>query len=162
MDIVDLSWNEVMSNRSNNPLLPKSIRGLLVGKSGCGKTTLLLYFLLRPEWLDYNNLCVFGKSLFQPEYQILKKAFEETLPRECILGLFNMRDEIQDSNVSQTALVEEWAETIKNKSGIKCSFFFFFFFFETSRDVPYPRELSSENKNLMIFDNLLLEKQNEC
>ena len=80
--------------RFNNPLLPKSIRGIIVGKSGCGKTTLLLNLLLRPGWLDYNNLSVFGKCLFQPEYQILKKAFEENLPKECILKLFNMRDEI--------------------------------------------------------------------
>ena len=77
MEIADLSWNEVISKRFNNPLLPRSIRGLIVGKSGCGKTTLLLNLLLRPGWLDYDNLCVFGKSLFQPKYQILKKAFEE-------------------------------------------------------------------------------------
>ena len=68
MEIVDLSWNEVMTMRFNNPLLPKSIRGIIVGKSGCGKMTLLLNLLLRPGCLDYNKLSVFGKSLFQPEY----------------------------------------------------------------------------------------------
>ena len=94
MEIADLSWNKVTAKRFNNPLLPRSIRGIIVGKSGCGKTTLLLNLLLRPGWLDYDNLCVFGKSLFQPEYQILKKAFKENLPKECVLRLFNMRDEI--------------------------------------------------------------------
>ena len=29
-------------------------------------------------------------------------------------------------------------------------------------DVPDPGELSSEKKNLMVFDDLLLEKQNTC
>ena len=29
-------------------------------------------------------------------------------------------------------------------------------------DVPDPRDLNSEDKNLMIFDDLLLEKQNKC
>ena len=80
MEIADLSWNEVTSNRFNHPLLPRSIRGKIEGKSGCGKTTLLLNLLIRPGWLDYDNIYVFGKSLFQPEYQILKKAFEENLP----------------------------------------------------------------------------------
>ena len=84
MEIKDLSWNEVISKRINNPFLPRSIRGIIVGKSGCGKTTLLLNLLLRPGWLNYDNLFVFGKSLFQPEYQILKKAFEENLPKECV------------------------------------------------------------------------------
>ena len=72
MEIADLSWNEVTSKRFNHPLLPRSIRGIIVGKSGCDKTTLLLNFLLRPGWL--HNLSVFGKSLFQPEYRIQKKS----------------------------------------------------------------------------------------
>ena len=48
MEIVDLSSNKAISRRSNHPLLPRSIRGLIVSKSGCGKTTLLLNLLLRP------------------------------------------------------------------------------------------------------------------
>ena len=85
MEIADLSWNEVTSKRYNNALLPRSIRRIIVGKSGCGKTTLLLNLLVRLGWLGYDNLCLFGKSLFQPEYRILKKTFEENLPKECIL-----------------------------------------------------------------------------
>ena len=117
MEIADLSWNEVISNRFNNPVLPRSIRGIIVGKSGCGKTTLLLNLLLKLGWLDYDNLCIFRKSLFQPEYQILKKAFEENLPKECILRLFSMRDEIRNSQIPQ-----KWAKSIKNKSNVKCIF----------------------------------------
>ena len=37
MEITDLPWNENLSRRFNNPLLPRSIRGLIVGKSGCEK-----------------------------------------------------------------------------------------------------------------------------
>ena len=64
MEIKDLSCNEVTAKRFSNPLLPRSIRGKIVGKSGCGKTTLLLNLLLRPGWLDYDNLFVFGKKSF--------------------------------------------------------------------------------------------------
>ena len=156
MEIEDLSWNEVTAKRFNNPLLPRSIRGIIVGKSGCGKTTLLLNLLPRPGWLDYDNLCVFGKSLFQPEYRILKKAFEENLQKENILRLFNMRDEIQNSQLPPSIVVQEWAKSIKNKWNLKCNFF------ETASDVPDPRDLNSEDKNLMIFDDLLLERQNMC
>ena len=159
MEIADLSWNEVTSKRFNHPLLPKSIRGIIVGKSGCGKTTLLLNLLLRPGWLDYDNLCVFGKSLFQPEYRILKKALEENLPKECIVRLFNMRDEIQNSQMPPlAAVVQAFGKMIKNKSNVKSNFF------ETASDVPDPRELDPEDKNLMIFNKLLLERQNksEC
>jgi len=107
MEVIDLSWNENLKHRHNSPLLPKSIRGLIIGKSGCGKTTLLLNLLLRPGWLDYNNLKVFRKSLFQPEYRIIKTAFERKLPKEAIVELFNMRDEIQDEDT--TTILEEVA-----------------------------------------------------
>ena len=156
MEVKDLSWNEVVTKRFNHLLLPKSIRGVIIGKSGCGKTTLLLNLLLRPGWLDYNKLTVFGKSLFQPEYRILKKAFEEKLPKEAIMRLFDLRDEVMRLDVSPSALVEEWAKDIRDKSDIECSFY------ESAEDVPDPRDLSAENKNLMIFDDLLLEKQNKC
>ena len=156
MQVRDLSWNEHVSRRFNHPLLPRSIRGVIVGKSGCGKTILLLNLLLRSGWLDYNKLAVFGKSLFQPEYRILKKAFEEKLPKEAIMRLFDLRDEVMKLDVSPSALVEEWAKEIQNKSDIECGFY------ESSEDVPDPSEMNSSNKNLMIFDDLLLEKQNKC
>ena len=155
MEITNLSWNEHLSKRHNNPLLPKSIRGLIVGKSGCGKTTLLLNLLLKPGWLDYDTLFIFGKSLFQPEYKILRSAFAEELPKEHILRLFDMRNEIQKSGTPPTLIIKEWADSLNKTSNIKS------YFFETAADVLDPRELNSEDKNLMIFNDLLLEKQNK-
>ena len=74
MEVDDMFFGEPITKRFNKPLLPRSISGLIVGKSGCGKTTLLFNLLLKPGWLDYDNLCIFGKSLFQYDYRILKKA----------------------------------------------------------------------------------------
>ena len=156
MEIDPIEWRKKKTKRSNHPLLPKSIRGLIVGKSACGKTTVLLNLLLKSNWLDYNNLCVFGKSLFQPEYEILKKAFEENLPKDYILRLFDMGDEIEESKIPVSSVIKEWVKTIKDESMLKCNFY------ETGSDVPDPRELNPLDKNLMIFDDLLLEKQNKC
>ena len=153
MEIIDISWDDNLKDRHNSPLLPKSIRGLIVGKSGCGKTTLLLNLLLRPGWLDYNNLKVFGKSLFQPEYRIIKTAFEQKLPKEAIVELFNMKDEIQDED--PTIILEEVARSYKSPSEddiITCQFF------ESADDVPDPKDMDKERKNLMICDDLQLEK----
>ena len=84
----NLAWDENLSKGCKHPLLPIGIRGLIIGKSRCSKTTLLINLLLRPGWLDYINLNIFGKNLFQPEYHILMKAFEEKLPKEVIIRLF--------------------------------------------------------------------------
>ena len=96
------------------------------------------------------------KTFFNPNIEYLKKAFEENLPKECILRLFNIRNEIQSRQIPPLAFVQERAKTMKNKSNIKCNIF------ESASDVPNPRELNPENKNLMIFDDLPLEKQHKC
>ena len=153
MEVKNLAWNENLSKRCNHPLLPKGIRGLIIGKSGCGKTTLQINLLLRPGWLDYNNINNFVKSLFQQEYHILKKAFEEKLPKEVIIRLFENHNEITDLGIYPISIVEEMAKEIRNKSDVVCNFY------QSDEDVPAPRELSSEKKNLMLFDDRLLEKQ---
>ena len=156
MKVKNLTWNENQSKRCNHILLRKGIRGLIIGKSGCGKTTLLINFLLRPGWLDYNNINICRQSLFQPEYHILKKAFEEKLPMEVIIRLFENQNEITDLGISPMSIAEEIAKEIRDKSDVECQFY------QSTEDVPDPRELSSEKKNPMVFYDLLLEKQNTC
>src|SRR5688572_33367861 len=112
--------------------------------------------VLRPGWLDYNNLQIFGLSLFQPEYRILKKTFEEKLPKQSIVGLFDCQDEIIRQNIPPAVVVEEMAKQLYEKSDISTKLF------ESAEDVPDPRELKPEKKNLMIFDDLQLVKQNKC
>ena len=48
------------------------------------------------------------------------------------------------------------AKESRDKSDVECNFY------QSAKDVPDPRELSSEKKNLMVFYDLLLEKQNTC
>ena len=67
-----------------------------------------------------------------------------------------MREEIQNKQAPPSIVLQELAKSVKKKSDIKCNFF------ETASDVPDPRDLNPEDKNLMIFDDLLLEKQNKC
>ena len=54
--------------------------------------------------------------------------------------------------ISPISIVEEMATAISDKSDVECKFY------ESAEDVPDPRELSSQKKNLMVFDDLLLEK----
>ena len=86
------AWNTGKISRNNSLLLPRNIRGLIVGKSNCGKTPLLLNLLLQPDWLDYNHLYVFGKSLHQQEYQILKKGFTDGLSKNQVSNIFQNQE----------------------------------------------------------------------
>ena len=50
--------------------LPLNICAIIVGKSGCAKTTLLSHLLMCPDVMEYNKLVVCGRSLNQPKYRI--------------------------------------------------------------------------------------------
>ena len=85
-----------------------------------------------------------------------RKLFEEKLPNEEIIKLFANQNEITDLGISSISIVEEMAKHIRDKSDFECKFY------ESAEDVPDHRELSSQKKNIMVFDYLLLEKQNTC
>ena len=56
-------------------------------------------------------------------------------------------------DISPISIVEEMSKEIRDKSDVVRNFY------QSADDVPDPRELSSEKKNAMVFDGLLLEKQ---
>ena len=55
--------------------------------------------------------------------------------------------------ISPILIVEEIAKEVRDKSDFECNFY------QSPEDVSDPRDLSPEKKNLMVFDDLLLEKQ---
>ena len=67
--------------------------------------------------------------------------------------MFENQSEITDFVISPISIVEEMAKDIRDKSDVECKFF------ESAEDVPDPRDLSSEKKNLIVFDDLLHKKQ---
>ena len=113
MKMKNLAWHENLSKRCNHPLLPQGIRGLIIGKSGCGKTTLLINLLLPPGWLDYNNIKIFRKSMFQPEYHILKTAFEEKLPKDVIIPLFETITKLRIWVFLPYQLLKKWRKRLE-------------------------------------------------
>lgn len=74
----------------HGPLLPDSIRCIIVGPSNCGKTNILFNLLFDPNTLRFENIYVFSKSLYQPKYTFLTRA----MPKE--VGYFAYDD---NSNV---------------------------------------------------------------
>jgi len=75
-----------------------------------------------------------------------------------IMNIFENRDEILREQISPNELIHESAKNRKNlsKEPIECNFC------ESADGVPDPKEISPNHKNLMIFDDLLLQKQNNC
>ena len=103
------AWQSSNSNciGENSPLLPRNVRGLGIGKSGCGKTTVIFNLLLQLNWLDYNHLYVFGKSRHQQEYNVLRKGFEAGLSKQQISNVFANQEALHAANVSPLTAIDK-------------------------------------------------------
>lgn len=60
----------------HSPLLPNTIRALIVGPSNCGKTNIIVSLLESANGLKFENIYVFSKSLHQPKYVYLEKLIK--------------------------------------------------------------------------------------
>lgn len=155
MNISDrYAWRSREGKRENSPLLPQSIRGLIVGKSNCGKTTLLMNLLLQPGWLDYNHLYVFGRSLHQPEYKILQTSLENGLSKKQISNIFDNQDYMQTDPIDLIKIYKQQGGVANGE--IKGDFY------TDCSKVPDPTMLNERDKNLLILDDCLLEKQTKA
>ena len=79
-------------NKAKQIIFPFPLRCLIVGKSGCGKTTLLYNLIIK----EFHYLYIFSKSLQQNIYQNLKKAYEKLSVKEDteIAYFFNNSEEL--------------------------------------------------------------------
>ena len=152
MEITNYSIiNPVFKN--HHKLFPRNLRALCIGKSGSGKSTLLYNLLLKP-WLDYENLLVFGKSLHQNEYQIIKNGFEHGLGKEQIANVFDNQRSLLDAGISPLHAIQRY--TGPKDDNITASFY-------TDSDmIPDPSELDPNTKNLLVLDDCFLGKQNKA
>ena len=133
------AWQSVGNCCENSPLLPQILRGLVIGKSGCGKTIVIFNLLLQPGWLDYNHLYIFEKSLDQQEYKILRKGFEGVLSKQQIPNVFNSQEMLQ----SPFIVIEKYSG-VRNGE-IRAAFY----------DDP-------TQKNLLLLDDCFLGMQNKA
>uniref|UniRef100_A0A1I7WHW0 Uncharacterized protein n=1 Tax=Heterorhabditis bacteriophora TaxID=37862 RepID=A0A1I7WHW0_HETBA len=118
-------------------LLPNSIRACIIGKSGCRKTNLLMNLLLQ-DYLDYNNLYIFSTTLYQPLYQILISGLTNGLVKKKFLNQkFTIGKKDKENSSIQVHRFDDY----------DC--------------VPDSKEIDPNLKTLIIFDDIMLEKQNK-
>ena len=153
MDIESIYvWKENEKPKANHHFLfPRSIRGLIVGKSNCGKTTLLNNLLLKDGYLDYTRLLVYGASLHQIEYKLMKAAFEKKLSKDQIRVLFE-RQKLVQRNGGPEKVIHDYDGVCKGNINTD-------FFSHGEKNVPDPTTLDPSEKNLLILDDVMTFSQ---
>ena len=64
-------------NYRHGPLLPNTIRALIVGPSGCGKTNLMFALLTNINGIRFHNVYIYSKTLDQPKYKMLSNILSD-------------------------------------------------------------------------------------
>lgn len=142
----------------HHKLFPSTFRMLIVGPSGAGKTCLLMKMLLEDGLLNYDNLYVFARSLYQHQYQCLMAGFEHNLPKKNIITLLNSHEYMTKNSVELNDIAQTMREVNDEKdiepNHINAQFF------ESSDEIPDPKDLEKKCKNLIIFDDIMdMKKQ---
>jgi len=135
---------------------PIDFRALIVGTSGCGKTCLLMRLLLEDNLLNYDKLYVFARTLYQPQYQILRAGMENGLPKEDIIKLLNSQQIIK----CHETRIEEIAKALRidneendiTPSSIEAEFY------DTNNKIPDPSELDRSQRTLFVFDDIMTDR----
>ncbi len=147
------TWSDSDKDKQTNHfLLPDSIRALLVGHPNCGKSTLMYNLLLRPGFMNYDNLLVFGNSLQQIEYRIIHAAFEKKLSKEQIDVIFKNQDKV-NKNGGPLSVIQDYDGECRGKITVS--------FYTSCKDIPDPSSLDPKLRNLILFDDCMEGEQSK-
>lgn len=71
------SNKKITQPSKNGPLLPDSIRAVICGPSGVGKTNLMYCLLTDANGVCFENVYIYSKSLYQPKYVQLENIIKK-------------------------------------------------------------------------------------
>lgn len=143
------------TERRHGLLFPNTIRSLILGSSGCGKTNLIYFMLVDGNGLRFENVYIYSKTLEQPKYQLLRRIIDEidgvnmftffenetVIPPEKVLpnSVFIMDDVIGEN---QRVIIEYFSRGRHNKVDI---------FYLAQSYSKVPKQLIRDNANLIIL-----------
>lgn len=141
IQIKDYTESEEFTDANQHHLLPRHpFRLLITGASGTGKTNLLLNFIY--DYLNFDNLFVCAKDIYEPKYSKLKENY-------------SMFDDV-DVNVVLKKSVKKKRKILLElyeKFGKKGSFFS-----SDSKEFITVDDLDPSCKNVVVFDDCMTDK----
>ena len=93
---IDFSHN---NERRHGPLLPNTIRSLIVGPSNCGKTNVMLSLIESPNGLRFKNIYLYSKTYNQEKYVLLKKI------KDANIFIFSDADNVIKPNLTKKKIL---------------------------------------------------------
>ena len=127
---------------------------IVSGKSGNGKTHLVLKELLTPRFLDYKEIYVLSPNISTKEYQFLKHGFEHKINKAILLEIFPNLNKFRLNQISE--VLEIVAQNISpelKQNNIKSVFT------SKKKELPTIKEMNPDLPILFIFDDLAGDRE---
>lgn len=141
--------------KKHGDLFPDSVRAIIAGSSGCGKTNALISLIEEPNGLKFQNVYIFSKSLHQPKYQYLQKVIEP------IKGMgyftFSQHDDVVPVSEAKPDSIMVFDDVVTDKSTSVRDYFCMgrhnsidsFYLSQTYSKIP--KQLIRDNANFIIL-----------
>lgn len=130
-------------------------RGLIVGRSGCGKTNVMISLLEHPNGLRFENVYLYSKTLDQPKYNYLQKLL--TPIKEIGFYEYDEGSEMLKPTEAKRNSVIIFDDVVCDSQSIIRDYFCFgrhrnidcFYLCQTYSSIP--KQLIRDNANLLII-----------
>src|SRR5258708_6873856 len=152
MEVKDYSneFDKKPSVGHHSAIFPETIRCIIAGTSGCGKTMLLTNLLREPGILDYEDFYIYCPTIYQDSYKNLKKHFDDQ--EKCLQLQYRKR-----TNKTKVFKIGHFIIPIETEKAKKHS--------KEDPDeaikeaIKDPKELDPNCNHVMVFDDVMLEDQ---
>lgn len=138
---------QIDSKMNHNSILPNPLMMVICGKTGSGKTSLLMKLLLTENFLDYNNLIIFTPTPEQSDYLLLKYGLQYKLSKTDMIAIREILPQYRDEQIPEICRIYSEGMSRINSEPIKLTIY------EKMQDIPLPNTLDKYQKNLIVFDD---------
>jgi len=70
-------YDRTENKAKHAPFFPDNIFCVIAGRTGCGKTNLMLNLLLKENILQYSDVYIYSPTIYQSAYKYLKDYFNK-------------------------------------------------------------------------------------
>ena len=134
----------------NHKNIPYPNLQIISGKSGSGKTHILLLKSLTPDILDYEELYVLSPNIHQKEYQFLKIGFDKHIDKSVLLNFFPRLNRFRINQLDEVfEIIDNNLASDLKQNNIRTVF--------TSKkeDLPTIKEMNDDTENFLYLMTFL-------
>lgn len=155
LQLDNINFDSKKQSFRHGKLLPNTIRCIICGPSNCGKTNLVIGLLLHQNGLQFQNVYIYSKTLYQPKYLYLEEILK-LVPRVTFSKYHENEDVITPHAAKSNSVIIFDDVACENQKNIRDYFTmgrhkFIDCFYLNQTYSKVPKQLIRDNANLIVL-----------